>query len=367
MNLQYLTPVASARSRQDHLAAVFPLVMSIAAAMTLGGCTTKPGPAPRAGFSPAELGPLAVTTFANTSRVYLQVPEDKRSIAAEPIHFEVVTPRQFAIDTAVPASAWMLPPYGAVAVAGVCLAAPVAVMVASPVAQEARKIYGIAVTNTAAEVDAAIRTLTPLCRVASLEEKLQAEVLRQLTQERVTASPHTLAPTAPAVARTKRPFTAAGRPAPVATTSEEERSYGPLASRGIATVLEIKLLEPALRGADGMNPALLFGLHVRVRLIDTLTGAMPHYDYLEYASERRPFVAWAADDAQLFRQGISSGIHAMSTEIVAQLLGPRHHVAADAQLATAGLYRRVRGDKRSPAGAPVPLAVDAPRYAGLTR
>lgn len=336
--------------------------MLLAVLVVTSGCTTKPGPAPHAGLIPAELGQLGVTIFANAPRVEVQVPDSKSSIAAEPINFEALSPHHFGIGPAVDAAGIF--PMAAPFVAAACLAAPIAFIAASPVAQEARKLYGVVVADTAADIDEAMRILRPLCRTSSLEQMLQAQVLRQLAHHNTPAAVHTVPPPVPVVGGTERRHAVPGRlPASSGAIPPDERSYAELRNRGVRTVLEIKLLEPGLHGSEAINPSLAFTLHVRVRLLDTATGATMHYDYLEYASERHPLVTWAAADAQLFRQTVSKCIDAMSTEIVAQIFGLPGVVASDAQLATAGLYRRERADGRQPAVMRAPALTTASRYA----
>lgn len=96
-------------------------------------------------------------------------------------------------------------------------------------------------------------------------------------------------------------------------------TYTNLLAAGVDTVLELEVIQPALAGANGVNPRLAFGMDVKVRLLAAADDQLLYGDYLQYRSPMRSFSEWAANDARQLRGEIQSALEQVSCEVVSQI------------------------------------------------
>lgn len=264
---------------------------------------------PRAGFSPDELGTVDISISANARGIFLAVPESRRDIAEERFDSEPIlpgSPEMQGIARGSSLAFFPAPPLMAAA----AIAAPAIVAVSAPVAHHVHKLYGLAMADSERTVASARAVLEPLAAATRLERMLESQLIADLDR---------IAP---------------------------GRGLG-TAPRGTATtILEISVLEPALRGPERINANVGLCVHVRVRVLDATTKLECHYDYLEYAGKRRAFPEWAANNGEIFVAEVIGCTRVLSAEIVGQIFGHPGEVASDAQLASASLYRRTRDDNR---------------------
>jgi hypothetical protein len=92
-----------------------------------------------------------------------------------------------------------------------------------------------------------------------------------------------------------------------------------LVSQGVDTVLEVQLLDPGLRGKEGINPSLQLCVELRASLIRVSDERVLHGWSMDYRSESRKFVEWARNDAELLRNELQKFYEAASLEIAGQL------------------------------------------------
>jgi sugar lactone lactonase YvrE len=97
---------------------------------------------------------------------------------------------------------------------------------------------------------------------------------------------------------------------------DEPATYGSVASRGIDSILEISILTIGLAGDWDINPPLALVITGRARLVRVQDGSEIHETKLEYRSGVRLFTEWAANDAQLFREGFDRAIDYLAEETV---------------------------------------------------
>lgn len=314
------------------------------ATLALAACTTAPVLLPPEAELRDRLGRVAVVALTDSPRIRFQVPDSKADIAAEPSFFENVAStlepvaaferqaEKNALHSANAATfhsvSGRLDPFVGpgpyVPVAGVVGGAaylasdvalyylnPIAVfqkppIVLQPILPEIRRAYGLA----AAESTAALAAARAKLDAATAPVRLDAELRDRLAVE-IGSAAHGVAK---------------------------------VASRAAAdTVLELFLYEPNVSSptAEGINPALGLSLGLRVRLLDARTGAELYYDYLDYRGPRHKFVAWAADDALVFRAELERCLAHLSREIVAQIFTrPAEQTASRSDLAALGIERR---------------------------
>lgn len=327
------------------------LVLASVAVFT--GCQSHPVRAPFGAHQ--DVGRLAVVTFSNAPKVSFQVPGGRGEIWREPVALEFGPPSGDALRAVVAYTA----PHGpqAIAVGTVAVGLSPLVLAGTAVAaHEVRRFYGAVVADSDGAVARARAALAQASPAGDFERRLGASVLAHARRARPATRPL-------ALARPVLPLSAS-RKGQVSPGHVTEADYSGLAARGIDTVLEIKIHEPRLSGADRINPALALSFHARVRIVSARDGRELYYDYLEYRGEGRTFVAWAEHDARAFRAEIDRAVASLASEIVAQALERERDVLVSSrQLADVGLVRRTEGQGWS--SAPLPVAVSRARtFAG---
>ncbi len=94
-------------------------------------------------------------------------------------------------------------------------------------------------------------------------------------------------------------------------------------------VLEIRVLRASLSGKPGINPPLALDVEARARVLRAADGLELYSAPLFYRSRERHFRAWAAHDAQAFRQELESCYRQMGSALAAELasrgLAPASH------------------------------------------
>jgi hypothetical protein len=143
-----------------------------------------------------------------------------------------------------------------------------------------------------------------------------------------------------------------GRQAPhVAVRQAAEGMPAPDGSR-IAdqgeTILEVALLNIGSRGVD-INTVVLF-MTAEARLSRMSDGILLFSEHYRFASERRKFSSWCADDAALLRQAYSRGLDHLAGEIVDDifLTLPREEAGQLQIIEPAGRFGRQRIDTLQP-------------------
>jgi hypothetical protein len=96
-----------------------------------------------------------------------------------------------------------------------------------------------------------------------------------------------------------------------------------LAAQGLDSFLEIQLVHPRLAGRGTVNPALRVEADGRARLVSLRDGFELASVPLHYRGEERKFVAWAADDAKLFRAEIERCGEELAVQCLAGLFSLR--------------------------------------------
>lgn len=102
---------------------------------------------------------------------------------------------------------------------------------------------------------------------------------------------------------------------------ETPRSY--LVSQGTATALEIHVVSAALEGKSGINPPLALCVEAQATLYRVSDGAELYSCPIQYKSESRKFVEWAAGDSKLFRQEVRRCYRQMGSVLVEALVDLR--------------------------------------------
>lgn len=97
---------------------------------------------------------------------------------------------------------------------------------------------------------------------------------------------------------------------------DEEVDYSPVAEEGVATVLEISVLDVGLFSNSKIHPNLMFFMSVQTRLIRTVDGEEVYAATAPYYGEMHEYSLWAADNAKLFRAAFRTGSKKLSGEVV---------------------------------------------------
>jgi len=97
---------------------------------------------------------------------------------------------------------------------------------------------------------------------------------------------------------------------------DEEVDYTPVANEGIATVLEVSVLDVGLVGNAETYPKLVFSMTLQTRLIRAVDGEEVYTAVVPYKGEMHQYSTWAADNAKLFRAALHTGSEKLSEEVV---------------------------------------------------
>jgi len=100
------------------------------------------------------------------------------------------------------------------------------------------------------------------------------------------------------------------------SSPDEEVDYSPVADEGIATVLEISVLDVGLVDIAGNSPNLAFFMSLQTRLIRAVDGEEVYTAIVPYYGEMHKDSLWAADNAKLFRAALRTGSEKLSGEVV---------------------------------------------------
>jgi len=100
------------------------------------------------------------------------------------------------------------------------------------------------------------------------------------------------------------------------SSPDEEVDYSPVADEGIATVLEISVLDVGLVGSSKTHPNLVFFMSLQTRLIRAVDGEEVYAAIVPYYGEMHRYSTWAADNAKLFRTALSTSSEKLSGEVV---------------------------------------------------
>ena len=100
------------------------------------------------------------------------------------------------------------------------------------------------------------------------------------------------------------------------SSPDEEVDYSPLANEGIATVLEISVLDVGLVGSGKTYPNLVFFISMQIRLIRPVDGEEVYAAIVPHYGEMHKYSLWAADNAKLFRAALHTGSEKLSEEVV---------------------------------------------------
>ena len=305
-------------------------IVAVAITSVLAGCVSSSLDYPVAPDRRPEVGQVAVVAFANAP-FRVQRPYTKTEIMQEPQSLELISPSAETYRDVIVQAAQFGPQAIGAATAAVA-ASPFVLVGTAAVAHEVRRVYGAVIADTDQAVAKADATFARVLQNGEFERRLGDTVRATLPQPANGAAVD--APERLVAPRDSMPVRTYDSPGMTA-----ESDYSHLSTRGIDTVLELKVHEPQLTGSESINPGLGFSVHVRARLISTRTGRELYYDYLEFQGERRTFVQWAADDARAFRGEINRAIDQLASEIVAQAFVREGRVSKQ-QLAAAGLQRR---------------------------
>ena len=124
--------------------------------------------------------------------------------------------------------------------------------------------------------------------------------------------------------QTQRPQAVLVLSDPAADAEDEGFSPAARSQDGIETVLEVNGPTITLRKgkhAGDINPALRLSVSVSCRVRRTANHALLYTYSPEYRGDARTFTAWAADNAQPFREGVVRASEFLAQQIVAQLFG----------------------------------------------
>lgn len=137
------------------------------------------------------------------------------------------------------------------------------------------------------------------------QEAIALEVARNL-------SPRSMDRTLPAVAVTPSPLRR--------ITALSRCSFGTTAADGRSdTVLEIRVLRASLSGKEGINPHLALNVEARARVVRAADGVEIFSIPAFYRSREKRFCAWAAHDAQVFRQELECCYREMGQAVAGEL------------------------------------------------
>lgn len=100
------------------------------------------------------------------------------------------------------------------------------------------------------------------------------------------------------------------------SSPDEEVDYSPVADEGIATILEISVLDVGLFSNSKIHPNLMFFMSVQTRLIRTVDGEEVYAATVPYYGEMHEYSLWAAENAKLFRAAFRTGSKKLSGEVV---------------------------------------------------
>jgi hypothetical protein len=184
----------------------------------------------------------------------------------------------------------------------------------SLVRQTVGQVKGVPVAKYKAADDA----LSKLATEVNIQEALRGEVLRQAQE--MTTHPIVLV---------KKPF-------PPGAEHEFSRMSGVMSgtlawlpegqapgyylrSQGIDTVLEIRLLHPALTGDGEINPPMAFNLEAQASLLEAQDGRELYLFSMKYESPKRKFTDWAANDAQPLREELQRCYRSVAARIIDEL------------------------------------------------
>jgi hypothetical protein len=114
-------------------------------------------------------------------------------------------------------------------------------------------------------------------------------------------------------------------PEPDAAAEDEAIAQAARSREGIDTVLEVSGPTIYLRKRDyagDINPSLRLSVSLYCRVMRSVDRALLYTYSPEYHGEARTFTAWAANNAQAFRQELDRASETLARQIVAQLFGP---------------------------------------------
>jgi hypothetical protein len=106
----------------------------------------------------------------------------------------------------------------------------------------------------------------------------------------------------------------------LASLTEGQTASGYLLSQGADTALEIHVQDAALAGKGGVNPKLALCVEARATLRRSSDGQELNSCPVQYLSPERKFTAWAAHDAELFREELHKCYRELSAAMVDQLV-----------------------------------------------
>jgi hypothetical protein len=94
-----------------------------------------------------------------------------------------------------------------------------------------------------------------------------------------------------------------------------------LASHGVESILEVRVISAGLRGRVGVNPSLSLGAEVEARLIRRGDGMVLSRARAAYASPARKFPGWADRDGRLLQEEFARGCAQLGRELAKGLMG----------------------------------------------
>jgi hypothetical protein len=244
-----------------------------------------------------QLGRIAVVARSNATWVEFDVPTDKSEIAADLPTVEFIPPKRMAAVLGP-----VIPPVPGFAQAGAALvlASPFALAIATPVAHELHRAYGLALAESETAVASAQAHLAKATRELAFDEVLRDRVEAEL--------------------------------------AAHLRGGTVVRDRARAdTVLELMVFEPRITGRESVNPELSLHLGLRVRLVEARTGRELYYDYLQYRGGQHRFVRWGAEDRRVFADEIEQCLVRLAREVGRQLDGAP---ATPSALALLGITHR---------------------------
>lgn len=104
-----------------------------------------------------------------------------------------------------------------------------------------------------------------------------------------------------------------------ATEARDQIPYHLLASRGIDTVLEIRVTEAGFQGGEGARPRIRFYMNAAIRLVDTRTGLQRFGRDFHQLSEELPFDVWFANGSQRLADEFKHSQAALAERIIDEL------------------------------------------------
>lgn len=107
-----------------------------------------------------------------------------------------------------------------------------------------------------------------------------------------------------------------------------------LESQNVQSVMELEIIDPALKGRGEINPGMAFSARVRATLWQVQGGQEIASCEMLYTSPRQKFAVWANNDGELFRREMDSFGEAVSAALVQQFGIPAWPVEAQPQLAS---------------------------------